>query len=218
MKKRCTVPAAYQQNMWQRNKLQSLQDFLLSVCLLPLCGIALFISLFQGTVTQHFDNCTLKWLCCVNLYNLLLAVTPSETYYITDMSMQLKMREIRNEGVFLCNCKMIKFDLKISISSINPSLFHIKQMSIINIPIFWELWTLLTFSMSCIAKDCQSINQNMLNLITACPHVTYTWNVPSWNFRQWSYLAPIAFIITLMKSSLDCCFTVTLFVVLLFCP
>jgi len=90
---------------------------------------------------QNFDNCTLKWLCCViNLYNLLLAVTPSETCYdITDLSVQLKMREIRNEGVFLCNCKIIKFDLKISISSINPSHFHIKQMCIINIPIFWEL-------------------------------------------------------------------------------
>lgn len=125
MKKRCTVPAACKQNMRQRNKLQSLQDFLLSVCLLPLCGIALFISLLQGTVMQNFDNCTLKWLCCViNLYNLLLAVTPSETCYdVTDMSMQLKMREIRNEGVFLCNCKIIKFDFKISISSINPSPF-----------------------------------------------------------------------------------------------
>jgi len=112
-----------------------------SVCLLPLCGIALFISVFQGTFMQNFDNCTLKWLCCViNLYNLLLAVTPSETCYdITDLSVQLKMREIRNEGVFLCNCKIIKFDLKISISSINPSHFHIKQMCIINIPIFWEL-------------------------------------------------------------------------------
>jgi len=58
---------------------------------------------------QNFDNCTLKWLCCViNLCKLLLAVTPSETCYdITDMSMQLKMREIGNEGVFLCNCKII---------------------------------------------------------------------------------------------------------------
>jgi hypothetical protein len=83
--------------------------------------------------------------CIINLYNLLLAVTPSETCYdFTDMSMQLKMREIRNEGVFVCNCKIIKFDLKISISSINPSLFHIKQMCsiitiIIIIPIVWEL-------------------------------------------------------------------------------
>jgi hypothetical protein len=90
---------------------------------------------------QNFDNCTLKWLCCVsNLYNLLLAATPSETcYYITDMSVQLKVKEIRNEGVFLCNCKIIKFDFKISISSINPSLFHIKQMCRIIIPIVWEL-------------------------------------------------------------------------------
>jgi hypothetical protein len=128
VKKRCTVPAAYKQNMWQRNKLQSLLDFLLSVCLLPLCGIPLFISLFHSTVIQNFENCTLKWLCCVvNLYNLLWAVTPSETCYdVTGMSMQLKMWEIRNEGVFLCNCKIIKFDLKFSISSINPSLFPLK--------------------------------------------------------------------------------------------
>jgi len=90
---------------------------------------------------QNFDNCTLKWLCCViKLSNLLLAVTPSETYCdVTDMSMQLKVREIRNEGVFLCNCKIIKFNLKISISSINTSLLHLKQMCIFNIPIFWEL-------------------------------------------------------------------------------
>jgi len=140
LKKRCIVPAAYKQNMWQRNKLWSLLDLLLSVCLLPLYGIALFIS-FQGTVMQNFDNCTLKWLCCViKLSNLLLAVTPSETYCdVTDMSMQLKVREIRNEGVFLCNCKIIKFNLKISISSINTSLLHLKQMCIFNIPIFWEL-------------------------------------------------------------------------------
>jgi len=90
---------------------------------------------------QNFDSCALKWLCCVvNLYNLLLAVTPLETCYdVTDMSMQLKMREIRNEGVFLCNCKIIKFDMKISISSINLSLFHLKQICIINIRVFWEL-------------------------------------------------------------------------------
>ena len=44
---------------------------------------------------QNFDNCTLKWLCCViNLYNLLLAVTPSETYFdVIDMSMQLRDKE-----------------------------------------------------------------------------------------------------------------------------
>jgi len=67
-------------------------------------------------------------------------VTPSETCCdVTDMSVQLKVREIRNEGVFLCNYKIIKFDLKISISSTNPSLLHLKQMCIINIPIFWEL-------------------------------------------------------------------------------
>jgi hypothetical protein len=136
MKKRCTVPAAYKQNTRQRNKLQSLQDFLLSVVC---CHCVVLLCLY------HYSKVLLckilKWLCCViNLYNLLLAVTPSETCFdVTVMSMQLRMREIRNEGVFLCNCNIIKFDLKISISSINPSLFHIKQMCIINIPIFWEL-------------------------------------------------------------------------------
>jgi len=84
---------------------------------------------------------TVPWNgCVIKLSNLLLAVTPSETCCdVTDMSMQLKMRKIRNEGVFLCNCKIIKFDLKISISSINPSRLHLKQICIINIPIFWEL-------------------------------------------------------------------------------
>lgn len=111
-----------QKHEQEGNKLQILLDFLISVFLLPLCGIALLISLLQGTVVQNFDNCTLKQLycvvlCCViNLYNLLLAVTPSEACYdIPDMFIQLKMRERRNEGIFLCNCKIIKFDLKISI-------------------------------------------------------------------------------------------------------
>lgn len=85
--------AAYKQNMWQTNKLQSLLHFLLSHFLLTLCGIALSISLFQGTVMQNFGDCTLKQLCCViDLYNLLVAVTQSETCYdVTDMFSQLKM-------------------------------------------------------------------------------------------------------------------------------
>jgi hypothetical protein len=42
---------------------------------------------------QNFGDCTLKQLCCViDLYNLLVAVTQSETCYdVTDMFSQLKM-------------------------------------------------------------------------------------------------------------------------------
>ena len=56
-----------QKHEQERNKLQILLDFLISVFLLPLCGITLLISLLQGTVMQNFDNCTLKRLYCIVL-------------------------------------------------------------------------------------------------------------------------------------------------------
>jgi hypothetical protein len=52
----------------------------LGLPLLPLCGFALLILLFQGSVTQNFDNSTMKQLV-VKLSNLLFTMALSEMYY-----------------------------------------------------------------------------------------------------------------------------------------
>jgi hypothetical protein len=112
----------------RRNKLQSLLNFLLSVFVLPLCGISLFISLFQGNCYAKFWQLypdTVVLLMCIICY--LLWHHHKRVLMLLICFMQLKMRVIRNEGIFLCNCKVIiKFDLKYPFSSINPFLLPFK--------------------------------------------------------------------------------------------